>query len=136
MFIAKHYKMKSFNNNEIGRIGESVACEFLIKKRYKILFRNYREKFDEIDIIAKSFEGILVFAEVKTLKIGSIAGLLPEDNLTREKFRKISRACCLFAGSHEKLFDVHKGWRMDLIAVTLNGEDAISIDHYKNITME
>ncbi len=128
--------MKSFNNNEIGRIGESAACEFLAKKRYKILFRNYREKFDEIDIIAKSFDGILVFIEVKTLKIGSIAGLMPEDNLTKEKFRKISRACRLFVGSHEKLFDVHKGWRMDLMAVTLNGGDVVLIDHYKNITME
>jgi putative endonuclease len=128
--------MQKTNNNEIGEIGEGIACKFLIKERYKILFRNYREKFDEIDIIAKSFEGILVFIEVKTLKIGNAVGLIPEDNLTKEKFRRISRACRLFAASHEELFDVSRGWRIDLIAITLDGGKAIWVDHYKNITTE
>ena len=69
MFIAKHIKIKDMNNNKnIGEIGENLACWFLLKNKYKILFRNYREKFDEIDIIARSFDGVLVFVEVKTLK--------------------------------------------------------------------
>ena len=80
---------------EIGGIGEDLACQFLIKNRYKILKRNYREKFDEIDIVARSIDKTLVFCEVKTF-IGMPnpeIGLIPEDNLSKSKFKKISRAC-------------------------------------------
>jgi putative endonuclease len=123
------------NNKNIGEIGENLACNFLIKKRYKVLFRNYREKFDEIDIIAKSFDGILVFIEVKTLKIGSVTNLIPEDNLTRDKLRKISRVCRIFAGFHKNLIDSDKGWRIDLIAVSLNEDGENTISHYENIVV-
>lgn len=123
---------KSNNNINIGKIGEDLACEFLIKKKYKILFRNYREKFDEIDIIARSFDGVLVFVEVKTLK-ESIGYLVPEDNLTKNKFKKISRACRLFANSYKELVS-KRGWRIDLVAVTLGSERGDNtISHYKNI---
>jgi putative endonuclease len=125
---------KSDNNINVGKIGEDLACDFLIKKRYRILFRNYREKFDEIDIIAKSFDRVLVFIEVKTLKTGSSKNLIPEDNLTKNKFRKISRACRLFAGFHEELIDEDGGWQIDLIAVTLNEDGENEISHYENIT--
>jgi putative endonuclease len=119
------------NNKNIGEIGENLACEFLIKKRYKILFRNYREGSDEIDIITQSFEGVLVFFEVKTLR--EINDLIPEDNLTKDKLRKISRACRLFAGFHQKLIN-DRGWRIDLIAITLNKDSDNKICHYENIT--
>jgi putative endonuclease len=120
------------NNINIGKLGEDLACHFLIKKRYRILFRNYKEKFDEIDIIAKSFDRVLVFIEVKTLRARDAMNLKPEDNLTKNKLKKISRACRIFVGLHLGLVDDKKGWRMDLIAVTL-GEDKNIISHYENI---
>ncbi|MGB7957690.1 MAG: YraN family protein [Minisyncoccia bacterium] len=121
------------NNQNIGKIGEDLACKYLINKKYKILFRNYREKFDEIDIIAKSFDGNLVFVEVKTLKMNEHSKLMPEDNLTKNKFKKISRACRIFAGNHTELISDQKGWRMDLVAITLNERGDTSITHYENI---
>jgi putative endonuclease len=122
---------KSNNNANIGKIGEDSACKFLIKKKYKILFRNYREKFDEIDIIARSFDGFLVFVEVKTLK-ENVGYLIPEDNLTKDKLKKISRACRLFANSHKE-FVGDRGWRIDLIAITLKKKESSTISHYENI---
>jgi putative endonuclease len=127
---------KSDNNINVGKIGEDLACDFLIEKRYRILFRNYRERFDEIDIIAKSFDRVLVFVEVKTLKTGSSKNLIPEDNLTKNKFRKINRACRLFAGFHNEFIDEDGGWRIDLIAVTLNKDGGNEISHYENITAQ
>jgi len=124
------------NNQKIGKIGEDEACEFLIKKKYKILFRNYREKFDEIDIITRSFDGILVFVEVKTLVAGSLENLIPEDNLTKDKLKKITRACRLFVGAHKELISDRKGWRMDLVAITLDEAGDASINHYENIMAE
>lgn len=48
-----------------GKYGETFACEYLKKKRYKILEKNYRNKFGETDIIARK-KKTTVFIEVKT----------------------------------------------------------------------
>jgi putative endonuclease len=50
---------------ETGKFGEDLATEFLIKKGYKILERNYRHRRSEIDIIAE-FNNEIIFVEVKT----------------------------------------------------------------------
>jgi len=55
-------------NYEVGRLGEKIAAEFLAKKGYRILARNFRTRFGEIDLVAAK-DGVLVFVEVK-LKIG------------------------------------------------------------------
>lgn len=52
-------------NQEIGKLGEDLAEEYLRNKEYKILQRNYRCRQGEMDIIAKDKEEI-VFIEVKT----------------------------------------------------------------------
>ncbi|MDE2018721.1 MAG: YraN family protein [Patescibacteria group bacterium] len=124
------------SNLEVGNIGEDLACKYLISHKFKILFRNFKEKFDEIDIISKSSDRTLVFVEVKTLRgfqDGSL-GLIPEDQLTFQKFHKISRACALFAAKHSNLINPKKGWRIDLIAINL-GEDRTNfqIRHYENV---
>ncbi|MCX6723326.1 MAG: YraN family protein, partial [Candidatus Staskawiczbacteria bacterium] len=43
------------NTKDVGDKGEDLACEYLVKNGYKILGRNYRITFGEIDIIAKKF---------------------------------------------------------------------------------
>lgn len=52
------------NNREIGSVGETIACDYLERKGYQILKRNFRCKLGEIDIIAFS-NGYIVFVEVK-----------------------------------------------------------------------
>ena len=37
---------------ELGRFGEIRACEYLVKKKYKIVERNFLCRQGEIDIIA------------------------------------------------------------------------------------
>jgi len=121
---------------EIGKIGEDLACRYLIKHKYKILERNHREKFDEIDIIARSFNGTLVFCEVKTFfgKSDSGLGLVPEDNLTKAKFKKISRACEMFVGKHQDLINGKIGWRMDCAVVMIDENFGnCTIRYYENI---
>ncbi len=51
--------------NPTAIIGENAAAEFLKKKGYVILERNFRKGYGEIDIIAVK-KGTLVFVEVKT----------------------------------------------------------------------
>ncbi len=52
-------------HNELGKIGEQIAVDFLIKKGYTIKERNWHFKKAEIDIIAQ-LENILIAVEVKT----------------------------------------------------------------------
>ena len=53
---------------EIGNIGESAACNYLVKRGYVILERNFSSRYGEIDIIALSPDGCMTFVEVKTRK--------------------------------------------------------------------
>jgi putative endonuclease len=123
------------NNKEIGDFGENVACNYLIKNGYKILERNYRVGFDEIDIIAKNKDKTLLFIEVKTImqKNINILGFMPEDQMTGFKLKKIARACQKFSVRHPQLIDDEKGWRIDLIAITLKTEKTGILHHYKNL---
>lgn len=50
---------------KLGNAGERLAAEFLVKLGYKILERQYRTKFGEIDVVARDGDE-LVFVEVKT----------------------------------------------------------------------
>ena len=54
-------------NKILGNLGEDLACDFLVKKGYKILERNFVWRKNEIDIIAEDEkERNVVFVEVKT----------------------------------------------------------------------
>lgn len=54
-------------NNIVGAWGESVAAEYLQKKKYKLVASGYRCRFGEIDLIV-SDKHYLVFVEVKLRK--------------------------------------------------------------------
>ena len=52
-------------NKVLGTSGETLACNYLKKKGYKLIEGNYKNKIGEIDIIA-SKKKVLIFVEVKT----------------------------------------------------------------------
>lgn len=49
---------------KIGKQAEDMACEFLKKKGFELLDRNYRSKMGEIDLIMRKGNDI-IFAEVR-----------------------------------------------------------------------
>ncbi|MDP1719186.1 MAG: YraN family protein [bacterium] len=119
------------NKSVIGRLGEDIACEFLIKKNYKILKRNYWKPWGELDIIAKDRDGVLVFIEVKAMRCLALnTGLQPEDNLTNAKLKKLKRIAASFAGSNAAIIDPAKGYRIDLVTVIVETGET---KHYENI---
>lgn len=73
----------------LGRRGEVYAAEYLEKKGYYILAKNYRTRFGEIDIIAEN-ASILAFIEVKTRTSQRFAQAC--EAVTTEKQRKIIAA--------------------------------------------
>ena len=122
--------------SQLGKLGENLACEYLVKKGYKIIERNFRQKWGELDIIAKAPDKTLVFVEVKTLQQAQARqaedSLQPEDQLTKSKLQKLKRTASLYAGHNSKLIKDDKGWQIDLIALTIDGENC-DIRHYENV---
>ena len=59
-------------NNIVGSWGENVAADYLIKRKYRLVYMNYRCRFGEIDLIVSNRE-YLVFVEVKLRKTDKFA---------------------------------------------------------------
>ena len=87
-------------HNKIGEIGERLASNWLESKGFSILEMNYREKWGEIDVIAKKVKKVY-FVEVKTVSYETKKDLeyavthetwRPEENVHRSKLNKLSRA--------------------------------------------
>ena len=89
---------KNFHKKLLGKIGENKAVKFLGKSGYKILERNYKNAFGEIDIIAKDGE-YTVFVEVKT-RSGEGFGAPSEavDYFKRKKYANIAQGYLLRHG--------------------------------------
>src|SRR3989344_7768817 len=127
--------------SQLGQLGENIACRYLVENGFKIIERNFRQKWGEIDIIAKSPDKTLVFLEVKTVSIVSRETIetnnlnnqiSAEDQLTKAKLKKLQRTASLYAGHWPELIDDNKGWRIDLIALTINDKSYV-IKQYENI---
>lgn len=90
-----------------GGAGEEYVAGLLRKKGYKIVDRNYKTRFGEIDIIAKD-DKYLVFVEVKTRHPGGMTD--PLEAVTVSKQRKIILAAehylQRFGGPLQPRFDV------------------------------
>jgi putative endonuclease len=128
------------NTKVTGNLGENIAARYLINSGYEIIERNYREGADEIDIIATSQKGMLIFFEVKAMTVGdgyraSLCGFMPEDHLNWQKLKRISRACQKFAVRNRRLIDEDEGWQIDLIAIVIKGDKKYDLRHYKNVSL-
>mgnify|MGYP001593594365 CR=1 FL=1 len=105
---------------KLGDIGENVACEFLKRRGFKIMERNYLKKWGEIDIIAKKSD-LIHFVEVKSVS-GSVSDVTlrdnyrPEDNMHPWKLKRLSRAMQTYL--LEKKLDCD--WQLDLITVRID----------------
>ena len=118
---------------EIGNLGESVACEYLKRRGFSILDRNFVKKTGELDIIAQ-IEDTLHFVEVKTVLAEEfpLAENKGEDvydpslNLHAAKVRKVART-----GEWYVLEKKWKGeWQVDGCLVWLRRRDGIARVNY------
>lgn len=117
---------------ELGKEGEDFACDFLRAEGYRVLERNYRESWGELDIVAIAPDKTLVFVEVKTMWDAGPNGLKPEDQMSGAKLNKFRRVAELYAGGHPELVDDKLGWRLDVLALTKRGPN-FEVHHYENI---
>lgn len=120
------------SNIELGKLGEELATQYLKKLKYKIIARNFKKPFGEIDIIAKSKNGTLVFFEVKTTKETQI-GPSSEDQMTFSKIKKLKKICNYFVLKNPNLINKN-GWQIDVLAINIKNDNSYNINHYENIS--
>lgn len=113
--------MKKFSTQNIGEIGEEYASKFLKKKKYKILERNYRKRYGEIDIIAEN-KNYIVFVEVKTRHTDSMTSAA--DAVNRQKQLKIIKTASMYLAENE----TDKFCRFDVCEVYINSDNLKLVD--------
>ena len=95
---------------ELGKFGEQLAEKYLEKIGYKIVAKNFRTRYGEIDIIATD-KKTFVFVEVKTrenTKYGE-----PQFAVTKYKQKHLALAAIIFI---KKNF-LNSDYRFDVIAI-------------------
>ena len=108
-----------WNTQCLGRRGESIAEGYLLSLGYRILERNYRNPFGEMDLIA--MEGsTVVFVEVKTRNSSRFGS--PELAVDLRKQQRLSRIAMEYL--------VRKAWtckpcRFDVVAIRGKDVDLI-----------
>lgn len=118
------------NTRQIGNYGELLAEDFLRKKKYKILERNFYTPLGEIDIVAKEKKQ-LVFIEVKMNQVRRFG--LPEEKFNFYKKQKLFRAIKAYFLENQFKGD---NWRLDLVAIEMMKENEKPIiRHYQGITL-
>ena len=107
-----------------GDKGEEIAANYLEKKGYTILFRNWQYMHKELDLVAQ-FNNELIIVEVKTRIAGSLISPLEAVNLKKQRF--IITAANAFIEKHNVNLEV----RFDIITIVYNFNNYI-IEHIEN----
>ena len=102
----------SFFRKRLGQQGEDLAEDFLKRKGYKLVERNYRCKSGEVDLIVLDRK-VIVFVEVKTRTDHSFGS--PFEAVEARKQRKMIEAARVFL--HERRLD-QRDARFDVVGVS------------------
>lgn len=104
---------------DVGRVGEGLAARFVERRGWRIVERNYRVPFGEIDIIAQE-ETCLHFIEVKTVSREKYSQgedvYRPEELVHEKKLNKIRKVAEFYLVSRE----ISGEGQVDVVVVHLN----------------
>jgi len=109
------------NKTTFGRRGEDLAVEFLLKEGYEILERNWYFKHNEVDILARD-HNTLVVIEVKTRSGNSYGEPYTAVDIRKQRYLIFAAERYIFA--HNLDLEV----RFDIISII--------IDYFGHVTME
>ena len=112
-------------HNELGKLGEKLAKDFLAAKGYQILEQNWVCGHKEIDIIAMDGKE-LVIVEVKTRRVMCLVE--PEETVDKYKQRFLIWAAEAYIERNNLDVDV----RFDIVAIVIDKNNEHRIDHIEN----
>ena len=113
---------------EIGKIGEDRAAEFFENKGYRVIEKNFRSKFGEIDLIISRAPDELVFVEVRS-KTSSLWGE-PFETVGTLKQKKLYR----LAEYYLSIKDLSSLFcRFDVLSILLHSDGKVKkLEHIEN----
>lgn len=114
----------------LGKLGEDTAASYLTRQGYRIIQKNFKARYGEIDIICVK-DDTLVFVEVKT-RIGEEFGK-PEEAVTPRKLREVVKTAHFFKLIHDEL---PESMRIDVIGIEFDDSDTPSyFNHIESVTL-
>lgn len=117
-------------NQNLGKLGENQAVNFLKKQGFKILEQNFKKKHGDIDIVALD-GNTLVFIEVKTRYSKSFGA--PVEAISPWKVQALVKSAYLYKLLHP---DYPQDMRIDVVSVDYsNNRSTPEIELIKNITL-
>ena len=123
-------------SHRIGEIGENAAVRFLMQERgMTILARNWRnprDKREEVDVVCRSPEGVLVFVEVKTYPSDRLFGGYATINARKKSVLKHAARSYLRglgSGRHELTY------RLDVVVIERTGDGQLIPHHFVNVPL-
>ncbi len=111
-------------HNELGKKGEKLAVDFLLKKGYTIRDTNWRFQKAEVDIIAQKAD-ILAVVEVKTRSTKEFGN--PQDFVSTKKIKLLVSAIDAYVISKDLDVEV----RFDIVAI-LKNKNKYTIEHIED----
>lgn len=124
------------DSKELGNLGEDLACEYLVKKGLKIVGRNYKLNFGEIDVITVENSGffskngkVIHFIEVKTLR-QSGEGFFPEQRVDFKKQQKLKKLAQIWLAKNK--ISQNTPYQIDIIAVSFDSKNEPKIEFFEN----
>ncbi|MDR1730008.1 MAG: YraN family protein [Prevotellaceae bacterium] len=112
-------------HNDLGRIGEETAVNYLQSKGYIIRHRNWKSGKEELDIVAEK-ENILVVVEVKTRSSEYFEH--PKEAVTNTKIRHIVYATEAYIFTYDLMMET----RFDIISVIPDKNGQFTIEHIED----
>lgn len=111
-------------HNELGKKGEQLAVDFLLKNGYDVVERNYRFQKAEIDIIARKAD-VLAVVEVKTRSTSDFGN--PQDFVKPKQIQRLVKAVDEYVVSNALDVEV----RFDIVAIVKEGK-GFKIEHLES----
>ena len=111
-------------HNELGKKGEQLAIDYLLKKDYSIIERNFRFDKAEVDIIARKGDALAII-EVKTRSTTDFGN--PQDFVKPGQIKRLVKAVDEYITLNKLDVEV----RFDIIAIVKEGKN-YNITHLEN----
>lgn len=115
------------NRRQAGAQWETEAADYLSRKGYRILARNFRSRSGEIDLVLQVNE-VLVFVEVKARRSQRYGR--PAEAVTPAKLRNIHQTAQFYMTRYGKH---HMEARIDVVEV-FDTENGLHFEHLVNVT--
>ncbi|MCI4676529.1 YraN family protein [Candidatus Mycolicibacterium alkanivorans] len=120
--------MTTLTRAQLGALGEQLAVEHLSSLGLRIVARNWRCRYGELDVIAEDADRTLVFVEVKTRTGDGFGGLAQA--VTPQKVRRLRRLTGVWLAEQEQRWPAI---RVDVIGVRVGRRREPELFHLRGV---